>query len=244
MSQQNDEGKRAARERLREQRVQDRAARKRGRSLRMAGVVVALLAIAGGVAALAARQGGGDDTADAKPIAVGKRGAPAKLTVYEDFRCPACGQFEQEFRSTIRDLEKRGKLKAEYHLVTIIDDNVGGNGSRKAANAAACARDAGKFREYHDVLYWNQPEEQTDEFASTKTLLKLAGKVDGLDSARFRKCVTDGKHNAWVTKTAEAFEKSGHHATPTVLLDGKSVYGSQTRPLTPQKLRQKVERKA
>ncbi|HWM39327.1 MAG TPA: thioredoxin domain-containing protein, partial [Streptomyces sp.] len=189
MSQKNQagqEGKRTATERLREQRERDRRAQKRGRNLKVAGIVVALLAVAGGVGAMVAQHGGGDANADAKPITVGKSDAPAKLTVYEDFRCPACAQFEQEFRGTIRGLEKKGKLKAEYHLVTIIDDNMGGTGSHKAANAAVCAKDAGKFRKFHDVLYRNQPAEQDDAFASTKTLIKLAGKVEGLDSPRFR----------------------------------------------------------
>lgn len=241
MSQQNDEGKRAARERLRKQQERDRSVRKRGRTLRMGGVVIALLVVVGGAAALVVNRGSKSDEADAKPIAVGRQGAPAKLTVYEDFRCPACGQFEHQFRSTIRDLEQGGKLTADYHLVTIIDDNAGGSGSHKAANAAACARDAGKFREYHDVLYWNQPDERDDSFASTKTLLDLGGKVDGLDSPRFRRCVRDGEHDAWVKQTAAAFEKSGHHSTPTVLLDGKDIYGSSATPLTPQRLRHKVE---
>lgn len=247
MSQKNQagqEGKRTATERLREQRERDRRAQKRGRNLTVAGIVVALLAVAGGVGAMVARHGGGDANADAKPITVGKSDAPAKLTVYEDFRCPACAQFEQEFRGTIRGLEKKGKLKAEYHLVTIIDDNMGGTGSHKAANAAVCAKDAGKFRKFHDVLYRNQPAEQDDAFASTKTLIKLAGKVEGLDSPRFRRCVSEGAHEDWVKKTSAAFKKSGHQATPTVLLDGENIYGNQSEPLTKQSLKQKIEAKS
>lgn len=33
----------------------------------------------------------------------------------------------------------------DYHLATIIDGNLGGKGSLRAANAAACAQDVGKF---------------------------------------------------------------------------------------------------
>lgn len=229
---------------MRQERERDRAARKRGRNLKAGGIVVAVLAVAGGVGALVAQQSGGEGKSDAKPITVGEKDAPAKLTVYEDFRCPACGQFEKQFRGTIRALEKQGKLQAEYHLVTIIDDNMGGSGSHKAANAAVCAKDEGKFRQYHDVLFRNQPGEQDDAFASTKTLVELAGKVDGLDGIRFRKCVTDGTHEGWVKKTAAAFKKSGYQSTPTVLLDGEDIYGGQSEPLTPRALKQKVEEKS
>ncbi|GGO51137.1 membrane protein [Streptomyces daqingensis] len=238
------EGRRTATERLREERKRERAAERRGRNLKVGAVVVALLAVAGGVGAMLAQQSGGDAENDAKPITVGKRDAPAKLTVYEDFRCPACGQFEQRFRKTIHGLEKQGKLRAEYHLVTIIDDNMGGSGSHAAANAAVCARDEGRFRQYHDVLFQNQPEEQDDAFADEKTLVKLAGKAGGLNSSRFRDCVADGSHEDWVKKSSASFKKSGYQSTPTVLLDGENVYGDQSDPLTPESLKRKVEEKS
>ncbi|NLU67573.1 thioredoxin domain-containing protein [Streptomyces sp. HNM0574] len=247
MSQRNSEGKSSARERLREQREQDRAREKRGRVLKMSGAIVAVLAVAAGIG-VAVSQTGGDDGggggADAKPITVGQKAAPATLTVYEDFRCPACGQFENQFRSTIHDLEKQGKLRTEYHLVTIIDDNMRGSGSRKAANAAMCAQDEGRFSQYHDVLFQNQPQEQDDAFANEKLLLKLAEKVDGLSGESFKSCVQEEKHADDVKKSGEAFAESGHQATPTILLDGKELYGADAQPITPKDLRKKVEAKS
>lgn len=232
------EGNRSATERMRADQRRRLGTEKRGRQLKVAGVVVAVLAVGAGVGALVAQQTSGNGSADAKPIAVGKQDAPAKLTVYEDFRCPACGQFEQQFSPTIRALEKKGKLRTEYHLVTIIDDNMGGRGSHRAANAAACAEDEGTFRRFHDMLYSNQPPEQNDAFSSREALIKLAGKA-GLDGSRFRECVTGGTHDDWVKKTGDAFKKSGHQSTPTVLLDGESIYG-RSEPLTPASLKQKV----
>ncbi len=240
MNEERHEGKRTATQRMRAARERDRTVRKRGRQLKAGGIVVVLLAAGAGVGAMIAQQTADKGrSVDAKPIAVGKGDAPATLTVYEDFRCPACGQFEKQFRGTIRGLEKQGRLKAEYHLVTIIDDNLGGKGSKRAANAAACARDEGRFREYHDVLYKNQPPEQDDAFGSDSRLIALAGKVDGLKSPRFRECVNSGTHEGWVKKTGAAFKKSGHQATPTVLLDGENIYG-RGEPLTPASLKKKV----
>ncbi|QPP11019.1 thioredoxin domain-containing protein [Streptomyces bathyalis] len=223
---------------MRAEQLRRRTTEKRGRQFKVAGVVVAVLAVGAGVGALVAQQTSGNGSADAKPIAVGKPGAPAKLTVYEDFRCPACGQFEKQFSPTIRALEKKGKLRTEYHLVTIIDDNVGGKGSHRAANAAACARDEGTFRRFHDVLYRNQPPEQNDAFSSRQRLIELAGKA-GVKGSGFRDCVTGGTHDGWVKKTGDAFKKSGHQSTPTVLLDGENIYSS-SEPLTPASLKQKV----
>ncbi|MFI7243843.1 DsbA family protein [Streptomyces qinglanensis] len=241
----NDGGKRSARERLRAERERDRTAERRWRSLKVGAVVAGVLAVAAGVGITVAARGGDDQGAQsAKPVTVGQRSAPARLTVYEDFRCPACAQFENSFRDTIKSLERAGKLRTEYHLVTLIDGNMGGRGSHEAANAVACARDKGKFGPYHDVLYRNQPREQEDAFASTERLIRLAGKVEGLVDSEFRSCVTGGRHDDWVKRSDEDFRTSGHQGTPTVLLNGKDVFSDASDPLTPDGLRNLVERKS
>ncbi|UGY90828.1 DsbA family protein [Streptomyces gobiensis] len=245
MSQGNGEGKRSARERLQDERAREKAAEKRMRTLKVGVVVVAVLAVAGVIGVLAT-QGTKDEAVApaAEPIILGEKQAPVTLTIYEDFRCPACGQFEQGFKETIDELRDDGKIKSEYHLVSIIDGNMGGNGSKYAANAAACARDEGKFREYHDVLFANQPPETKDRFADKKYLIRLADKVEGLNTAGFRECVNDGTHDDWVKRSNEAFTRSEYNSTPTVLLDGDSIYGDQRDPLTPEKLRNMVEERA
>ena len=132
---------------------------------------------------------GKDDLA----IPAGKRGAPSTLTVWEDFRCPACKQFENVFRKTIHELADRGRIRVEYHLVTIIDGNMGGTGSVRAANAAACAQDAGKFRRVpRRALPEPAAGDPDDAFAKNARLIELAGKVQGLDTPAFRNCVEDG----------------------------------------------------
>ncbi|OEU97016.1 DsbA family protein [Streptomyces oceani] len=248
MSQSDSAENRTARERLWAEQERQQNSRKRYRTLKVAGAMIAVLSLVGVGGFVAANQdaGGGGDAAEAKPIAQGdpKGQGAATLTIYEDFRCPACKQFEEGFRDTIEQLRRDGKLRTEYHLVTIIDDNMGGNGSTYAANAAACAQDEGRFQEYHDLLFSKQPAEQDDAYGDKGRLLDLAGQVEGLDSARFRACVEKGEHASWVERSNDAFLKSGHNATPTVLLDGENIYADQDEPLTPEKLRELVEEKA
>ncbi|MFE6740062.1 DsbA family protein [Streptomyces tubercidicus] len=236
MSQKNHEGKKSARERLQEERAREKARARRGRQAIVAGAVVVVLAVAGGIAVWAsssAEKPAANDNEVAVPkkasdgarpaVPVGAAGAPSTLTVWEDFRCPACRQFETGFRPVIHELEDSGRLKSEYHLVTIIDGNAGGQGSRNAANAALCAQDAGKFRAYHDVLYSHQPPEPQDKFADKQYLLQLAGKVKGLVTPAFTKCVNDGRYNRFVEKSNDSFAGSGYRGTPTVLLNGKDL---------------------
>ncbi|WP_406449089.1 thioredoxin domain-containing protein [Streptomyces sp. NBC_00876] len=239
MSEKNQEGKRAARDRLIQQREQEKARERRRRTLIVSAAVVGVLGLAAVVGVIAANTGGksSNDTAsgpavapsgatgkDSLAIQVGADDAPSTLTVWEDFRCPVCAQFENAFRDTIHQLEQSGQIKVEYHLATLIDGNLGGSGSLKAANAAACAQDAGKFPAYHDVLYRNQPQESDDAFGDNGKLIELSKKVGGLDTPAFRSCVEDGTHDSWVQKSNTAFQNGGFQGTPTALLNGESIF--------------------
>ncbi|CAL9428334.1 hypothetical protein SUDANB15_01984 [Streptomyces sp. enrichment culture] len=253
VSEKNREGKRTARERLAVEREKQKTAEKRRRGLIVGASVVCVLGLAAVIGVVAANSGkdGGSDSAgpvvppsgavgeDGTAIQVGKESAGATLTVWEDFRCPACKAFEQAYGPTIEELTGSGQLKVDYHLVTLIDNGMGGAGSGNAANAAACAQDAGKFAAYHKVLFDNQPMESDDAFAADDRLIDLAGKVDGLVTPAFRSCVEDGKHDSWVAKSHEAFQKGGFTGTPTVLFDGENIY--KDRSMTPEKLKRMVQ---
>ncbi|MGI5468195.1 DsbA family protein [Streptomyces sp. CA-132043] len=240
-----------ARERLQAQRDKEKARARRGRQAKVAAVVVAVLAVAAGIAVWASSTGDDKDTPVAAPkgatggdkpmVTVGQKSAPSTLQVWEDFRCPACKQFETGFRSTLHELQDAGELRTDYHLALLIDGNMGGKGSLNAANAALCAQNAGKFREYHDVLFTNQPAEQQDRYADKNYLIKLAGKVPGLVTQDFRSCVNDGTYNGFAQKSNEAFQKAGLQGTPSVILNGKNVFADQSAQMTPQKLKQMVQ---
>ncbi|GHD97796.1 DsbA family protein [Streptomyces alanosinicus] len=253
MSEKNRDGKRTARERLAVEREKQKAVDKRRRTLIVGASIVCVLGLATVIGVLAANAGkdkgsekagpvvapSGAQGKDSLAIPVGKDGAKSTLTVWEDMRCPACQAFEVAYRPTLHELADSGKLRIEYHLVRLIDGNLGGTGSLRAANAVACAQDAAKFRDYHDVLYANQPKETDDAFADNAKLTELAGKVRGLDTPAFQKCVKNSTHDSWVNKSQKAFQSGGFTGTPTVLLGGKNIYQDQT--MTPAKLKQMVE---
>ncbi|MGV9338315.1 DsbA family protein [Streptomyces sp. NPDC003688] len=253
MSEKNRDGKRTARQRIAAEREKQKSAERRRRALIVGASVVCVLGLAAVIGIIAANAGKDKGSKNAGPVVapsgaqgkdslaipVGKDGARSTLTVWEDFRCPACQAFEVRYRPVLHELTDAGKLRVDYHLVRLIDGNLGGTGSLRAANAAACAQDAGRFRDYHDVLYANQPEESDDAFASDDKLIQLAGKVKGLDTPAFRSCVKDGTHNSWVNRSHQAFEAAKLGGTPTVLFDGRNIYQDQT--MTPEKLKQLVE---
>ncbi|WP_030748263.1 thioredoxin domain-containing protein [Streptomyces griseus] len=256
MSEKNRDGSnKSARERLQQQREREKAREKQRRVLIVTAGVVGVLGLAAVVGVIAANSDKDGDSGKAGPVVApagaiggdkpaiptGKPDAPATLQIWEDFRCPACAQFETVMRDTIHELEASGALKAEYHLATLIDGNMGGSGSLRAANAAACAQDAGKFTAYHDTLYTNQPPETDDAFGKNDKLIELAAKVPGLDTPSFRSCVQDGTHDGWVEKSNAAFQAGGFRGTPSVLLDGESIFPTKgSEQISPENLKKWV----
>ncbi|MER7753960.1 thioredoxin domain-containing protein [Kitasatospora sp. NPDC097643] len=252
MSEKNREGKRTARERMLEQRAADEAASRRRKKLIVGGSVLAVIAAAVVTGVVVQNERSTPETPAAAPagtigdknlvIPAGAANAPAVLTVYEDPRCPACGMFEREFSPTIDQLEDAGKITTNYHIVSFIDRAVPGKGSKYGANALACAQDAGHFRDYHDVLYRNQPDETNDAFGNKAVLINLAKQVNGLDTPAFEACVNDNKYGGWVSSVQQDFDKSSYKSTPTVLLNGQPVYPKNgTEEITPANLAKWVD---
>jgi len=247
MSQKNGEGKRSARERMQEERAAEEARTKRLRKLGITGAVLAVLVVAVVVGILvmnskstsynASQAPAGTTGANNLVVPVGATNAPSTLTIYEDPRCPACGEFEKSFHTTVNQLLGAGKVRIDYHVVSFIDRHDQGSGSKNAANALGCAQNVGLFHPYHDTLYANQPDETVDAWADKSKLITLAKQVPGLDTPAFESCVNNNHFGPWVTAVETDFDKSGYSSTPTILLNGTTAYPSyKNTGLTPQTL--------
>ncbi|MFI6848170.1 DsbA family protein [Kitasatospora sp. NBC_00085] len=258
----------SARQRIQEaQRLEQLAAKRRQRIV-VAVSIVAVLALAGGTVLAITAAGGdksssSDTTAAAEPTALvvpanaggpdgtvityGKADAAHTLQVFEDFRCPVCKNFEATNGDTVRKLADDGTVKVEYHLAAFLDKNLGGKGSRTALAAVGAALNEGvdKFKQFHDVLYANQPDEREDGFGNVNHLLDLADKVPGLKTDAFVKAVTDRTYAPWAAKVADAFNDSGVTGTPTVKMDGKPItLSSGNRAVTPEQFTTQVKQAA
>lgn len=140
--------------------------------------------------------------------------APVKVDFWEDFQCPNCRNFEVVVNSYVNSLVKAGKIKAVYHAMSFI-----GPESILAANAAACASDAGKFLEYHTALYANQGKSENSGIW-TPLYLKKLGDAVGIKDTNFEKCVASSKYNGWVSAIETDATKRGVNSTPTVFVNG------------------------
>jgi protein-disulfide isomerase len=79
----------------------------------------------------------------------------------------------------------------------------------KAAEAARCAADQGKFDEMHDRL-----------FANARSLEPFKGHAEalGLDVAKFEACMAEGKHAAGIRADLAQAQAAGLRGTPGFIL--------------------------
>jgi protein-disulfide isomerase len=214
---------------------QKAAARRRKITLWTTIGVVAVLLIAGlvGYGVLAGQEKSTAGKLTTPSVAVDQGTAfavgsgPVTIDLYEDFMCPICHQFETQSGATIQQLVSANKVTVRYHPVAILDRSSNGTEySTRAAGAAAAAAEGGKFIEYHDVLYQNQPAEGSDGLSNAK-LIDL-GKSVGLSSASFADAINNKTYTAWAGKVTDTFSARGYTGTPTVLVAGKQLTGVPT----------------
>lgn len=148
-----------------------------------------------------------------EPIVLGAADAPRTVTLYEDFHCPHCADFEEELGPVVTEAQNSGAVKVELYPMAFIDE-----GSFAASNAFACAAEAGIGQGYYAALFANHTLTW-----STQQLVELARLVDPNASAQLTNCITANTHGEWVASINTAAAANGVTGTPTMFVDGQSV---------------------
>ncbi|NDB08526.1 MAG: protein-disulfide isomerase, partial [Actinobacteria bacterium] len=150
--------------------------------------------------------------ADDKAV-VFNQGAPVKLSIWEDFQCPVCGQFEVAMGSYVEELITSGEAEVAYHFASFL-----GAPSRRAANAAYCAADEDRLLDFHKALFITQPEEGS-AFWNPDNLVRIGQKI-GINSEKFASCVQGDEKIDLVNAVDASMSKYGVEGTPTVFING------------------------
>ncbi len=141
----------------------------------------------------------------------GDPGAPVTIVEFSDFDCPYCKQEA----SVLSDLLARygGKVRLVYR-----DYPVHATAAR-AAEAARCAQDQGKFWEMHDWLFQNTDRRSADQYTQAAVTL-------GLDAADFKACLSEGRNASRVAADQKAGAGYGVRGTPAFFVNGKPISGA------------------
>ncbi len=144
----------------------------------------------------------------------GKEEAPVTIIEFTDYQCPYCRRFDQ---STFADIKRNyidtGKVRfltrdlpLEFHP-----------NSLRAAEAARCAGDQGKFWEMREALFANSTDLSRDAIAKYAQTLSV-------DPSSFASCLDTEKHKAEVQADLAEAVRLRVTGTPTFLV-GRTANG-------------------
>ena len=219
--------------------LQQRRAERRKRLLTLGGVGGAALLVVLAFIIYSSRS----DSASAsnKPISVptlygdgvpmdgatlGDPNATVVLQEWGDYQCPGCGQFARTSEQQIIDqYVTTGKIRFEFHDFPFLDQPVNGHESHKAAEAAHCAGDQGKFWDYHRTLYYNQADKENSGGFADKRLIAAATALN-LDVDQFTTCLKDGTHADEVTASYDQGTSLSINQTPSFFVNGTLINGA------------------
>jgi len=146
----------------------------------------------------------------------GPADAPVTIVEFSDFQCPYCARFVTQTLPQIKQTYE-GKVRFVFRDFPLsqIHEN-----AEKAAEAAGCASDQGKFWEYHDKLFSSQS-------ALDVASLKSYASQLGLDTATFDQCLDSSKYAQEVQKDLQDGTSYGVDGTPAFFVNGLLVVGAQ-----------------
>ena len=137
------------------------------------------------------------------------------LVEFSDFECPFCGRAYP----VVKQLREEYGSKLEFVYKHFPLSNIHPN-AQKAAEASECARDQGKFEEYHNKLFENQQ-------ALGVSSLKQYAVEFSLDAAKFNNCLDSGEKASIVKKDQDEGESKGVSGTPTFFINNERLIGAQ-----------------
>ena len=147
----------------------------------------------------------------AKAYTRGSQDAPVVFVEFADYECPYCQKVNPQLQQLKKEYgDKVALVYKDFPLPMH-------HGSEKAAEAARCAGEQGKFWEYHDVLFYSR---QIDVDA-----LKEHARVLKLDGDKFDNCLDNGTEAAAVKQDLEEAKSLGLTGTPSFFVNGHFFSG-------------------
>lgn len=147
--------------------------------------------------------------------------SPLKIIIYTDFECGACGRLHSEVEPELRErYVATDKAQIEIRLLGAMDPV----DSMRAAQAALCAGDQGKFSEYTDALFNAYREEEDTAVFSVEALTTLAAALD-LDEAAFASCLNSGAKEIEVEENMSMAQADGVGTLPAFLIGDFKIVG-------------------
>lgn len=149
---------------------------------------------------------------------LGAAEAPVTVVEFTDYQCPFCKRFIQStFPQLKRDFIDTGKVR---WIVRDLPLGFHPN-ANKAAQAAHCAGDQGKFWEMRDTLFRNNTKLGIEQ-------LSAYAREIGLDGDAFDACLASDRHQGQIAQDSQEANRIRITGTPSFVIgrtDGDTVSG-------------------
>jgi protein-disulfide isomerase len=143
----------------------------------------------------------------------GPSAAPITIVEFSDFQCPFCSRLLPTLEQVKKKYGDKVRIVFRQYPLPIH------NNAPKAAEAALCANDQGKFWEMHDAMFADQQGLAPDALKAKATKI-------GLKADQFASCLDSGKHADEVKKDIAAGSAAGVNGTPAMFVNGRFISGA------------------
>jgi protein-disulfide isomerase len=140
--------------------------------------------------------------------------APVTVVEFSDYECPFCARAEPVVKQLLAEYPGRVRVVLQQFPL-------GGHpNAPKAAEAAFCAGEQGKYWEMHELLLTGQGALGVDA-------LKGRARTLPIDAARFDACLDSGRMAPVVEASRKLGVEAGVDATPAFFVNGRPLSGAQ-----------------
>jgi len=143
----------------------------------------------------------------------GPQEAGVLIVEFADYECPYCQRIHPELKKLQEEFAGKVTLAFKDFPLPMHAH------AEKAAEAARCAAEQGKFWEFHDALFDNNQKLEPAQLKEYARVLKL-------DTARFDECLDAGKQAASVHKDFAEGQRLGLTGTPAFFINGHYLSGA------------------
>jgi protein-disulfide isomerase len=145
--------------------------------------------------------------------AKGPASAPITIVEFSDFECPFCSRVVPTLDKVTEEYGDNVRLVFRQFPLDMHPN------ARKAAEAALCANEQGKFWEMHDLMFEEQRKLQVAD-------LKAKAEVLELDAEKFNQCLDSGEFADEVAADMQAGARAGVSGTPAMFVNGIFISGA------------------
>jgi len=144
----------------------------------------------------------------------GPKDAPVVIIEFSDFQCPYCRRAESSLTEVRKEYGNKVRTVYRDYPLPIHDH------AMKAAEAARCAEEQGKFWPFHDELF-------NDQSKLDDAGLKASAAKIGLNTKQFDDCLDHDKYADQIKKDEAYGASVGVHGTPAFFINGRFLDGAQ-----------------